>query len=207
MNKPLTRVLLIRHAHIDTGPAPGRLCGSLDLPLSESGRAQLRSLSINGSRRRVDALYTSPLTRARAVAAALGSLWALDPIVDDGLGEIDCGRFEGMPIEAVQRQYPDLWARNLAQKDDEFAWPGGESYSAFRSRVIRKVAAIAEKHDGERIAIVTHAGVITQILGMLRGRRPAAWEPDRPEPLTATEVTWANGGPAALLRFNERNWW
>ena len=116
MNQPPTRVLLIRHAHIDTGPAPGRLCGSLDLPLSQSGREQVRELALNGSRGPANALYTSPLIRARDVAAALGALWHLGPIVDNGVSEIDCGRFEGMPIDTLQKQYPALWAANLAQR-------------------------------------------------------------------------------------------
>jgi broad specificity phosphatase PhoE len=155
----------------------------------------------------VNALYTSPLVRARDVATALGALWRIEPIVENGVSEIDCGRFEGMPIDVLQEQYPELWAANLAQQDEEFAWPGGESYREFRSRVLRGVERIVSAHQGAQVAIVTHAGVITQILGALRGRSPAEWEPDRPEPLTATEVTWVNGGPAALLRFNERSWW
>jgi broad specificity phosphatase PhoE len=206
MNEPLTRVLLIRHAKIDTGPAPGRLCGCLDLPLSRAGRDQLRELT-DSSRGAPDALFTSPLIRAREVAEALGSLWGTHPIVENGVSEIDCGRFEGMPVDALQKQYPEVWAANLAQRNEDFAWPGGESYRAFRSRVLRGVARIASAHPGARVAIVTHAGVVTQVLGALRGRSPAAWEPDRPEPLTATEVTWVNGAPAALLRFNERRWW
>src|SRR5574338_1559107 len=198
MTQPPTRVLLIRHAHIDTGPAPGRLCGALDLPLSQTGREEVRELALNGSRESANALYTSPLIRARDVATALGALWRIEPIVENGVSEIDCGRFEGMPIDALQKQYPELWAANLAQRDEDFAWPGGESYREFRSRVLRGVERIASAHQGAQVAIVTHAGVITQILGALRGRSPAAWEPDRPEPLTATEVTWVNGGPAAL---------
>ncbi len=202
-----TRLLLIRHAHVDTGAPPGRLCGSLDLPLSAAGEAQLRAMH---ERQAVgtapDALYTSSLTRAREVAAALSRLWNLPASTDDAVREIHCGTFEGMPLDEIERRYPDLWARNRAQTDDDFAWPGGESYQMFRLRILAGLGRIAGRHAGQRVAIVTHAGVVAQVIGTICGRPAAVWERDRPDPLAATEVAWDNGWPTAVLTFNERDW-
>ena len=204
----MTRLLLIRHAHVDTGPPPGRLCGRLDLPLSPTGWKQIRSLrdrSPSPSSGLV-ALYTSPLTRARATAAALGCLWQMDPRIEDSLAEIDCGDLEGMAIDRIKREHPLVWAQNLAQDDDEFAWPHGESYRQFRERVLTGLARLADTHSRERIGVVTHSGVIAQVVGALRGRPAAVWEHDRPEPLSATEVAWSNGRPCSILMFSERDW-
>jgi broad specificity phosphatase PhoE len=196
--------MLIRHAAIETG---SRLCGALDVPLSPAGRAALQAL-VRGTRHAdvPDALFTSTLKRALDVAEALGRAWGRAPQSVDWAREIDCGDLEGIPLDRVRREFPDLWARNEAQSDDGFAWPGGETYAQFRKRVLDGLDRAAAAHRGCRIVIVTHAGVISQVLGVLEGRAACVWEPDRPEPLTATEVLWEDGAPREVLTFNNRDW-
>jgi broad specificity phosphatase PhoE len=197
-------VLLIRHAAIDTG---GRLCGCLDVPLTAAGRAHVEAVVGSGPARPApDVLFTSPLARAREVAARLGAAWGLDPETAGWAREIDCGRFEGMPLDRLQREFPALWASNQAQTDDQFAWPGGETYHEVRARVLAGVQSIAKDYDGGRVAVVTHAGVISAIMGTIRGRAAAAWSADRPDPFTATEIVWDDDAPRAVLTFNERDW-
>jgi broad specificity phosphatase PhoE len=120
--------------------------------------------------------------------------------------EIHCGEIEGIPLDGLQREHPALWARNQAQVDDGFAWPGGESYRDFRARVVAGLTGIAEAHAGERIAVVTHAGAITQIVGVARGRSAAVWSKDRPDPLGAIECTWRNGGPVGIITYRGQDW-
>lgn len=202
MNHAATRFLLIRHAHVDIGVAPGRLCGWLDLPLSAKGERQLVALRDRALvRERPAALYTSTLKRSLAVASALSEIWSLPSHALDALREIHCGEREGRLIAELARAEPDLVACNYAQLDDDFTWPDGESYRQLRARVMSVFSEIAARHPAELVAVVTHAGVISQVLGVLKGRRAAEWQPDRPAPLTVTEVTWANGAPAALRRF------
>jgi broad specificity phosphatase PhoE len=199
-----TRILLIRHASTDPG---GRLCGSLDVGLSPSGRDELAALV-----RRIptqpapDALLTSTLLRAREVAEALGQAWNLPPQAVEWAREIHCGELEGVPIREIQRRHPDLWARNEAQEDDAFCWPGGESYTDFRTRILLGLAETAAAHPARRVAVVTHAGVISQVLGVIRGRRASAWAPDRPRPLSATEIVWKNGAPTTILNYDDPEW-
>ena len=154
-----------------------------------------------------DVLYTSTLRRASDVAAALGRAWAREPRRVEWAREIHCGEVEGMPLEDLQRERPALWARNLAQNEDAFAWPGGETYAGFRGRVLAGLSRAAAAHAGGRVAVVTHAGVIAQVLGVIRRRPAAVWALDRPDPLTATEVTWDNGSPQAILRYNDSRWY
>lgn len=184
------------------------LCGWLDLPLSATGRTQLSRLRGGlDLRTRPDALYTSPLTRARETAAALGAAWRLTVHPVDALREIHCGRLEGMRLDELERSHPDLVARNRAQSDEQFAWPDGESYAAFRRRVLDGLKAVAEAHDGRRVAIVTHAGVVAQVMGAIKGRTAAVWDQDRPDPLALTEVAWADGSPESVMAFNRADWY
>lgn len=200
-----TRIVLVRHAAIDTA---GRLCGSLDLPLSTVGRTQLEVM-LRGplTTPAPDALLTSPLRRAREVAVALGHRWSTPPQSVDWAREIDCGRLEGVPLELIRRDHPEVWARNEAEADDTFAWPGGETYAAFRARVAAGLDRAAMACAGGTVVVVTHAGVISQVLGMLKHRPPCVWRPDRPRPLTATEIVWQDGAPRALVSFSDADWW
>lgn len=197
--------MLVRHGMIDTR---GRLCGSFDVPLSSGGRARLAAL-VGGPQRShaPDALFTSSLTRARQVASELGRVWRLKPQLAAWAREIDCGEFEGMPLEELQREFRDLWTRNEAQVDDSFRWPGGETYGQFRARVLTGLNEVAATYRCGRVVIVTHAGVISQVLGVIKGRPACVWQPDRPRPLTASEVLWDAGQPRAVLSFNDPDWY
>jgi 2,3-bisphosphoglycerate-dependent phosphoglycerate mutase len=200
-----TRIKLIRHAAIDTGR---RLCGSLDVPLTAAGRAHVHSLIDLGRKQPVPhALYSSSLTRAVEVASALGRSWSIEPRLVEWAREIHCGDLEGIPLHDLQRDHPEIWARNQAQTDDGFAWPGGETYAEFRTRVLSGLRTAAIAHAGARIAVVTHAGVISQVLGAIKGRPACVWEADRPEPLTATEVACEDGVPIAVLTYNVADWY
>lgn len=190
-----TTLLLIRHAEVDNGSEGGRLCGWLDLPLSREGRQHLERVRAQGTRfARPDVLYSSPLRRALQTASVLSQIWQLALRCDAGLREIHCGALEGWPIERVIQRHPGLWQRNLDQHDDEFTWPGGESYRGFRARVLDTLERMATRHPNARVAVVTHAGVITQVWNALEGRPAAVWNRHRAPPLAVTRVAWS-GGP------------
>jgi broad specificity phosphatase PhoE len=108
--------------------------------------------------------------------------------VDLDLREINCGLAEGLTLEAVRVRYPDHWRRNLEQRDPEFRWPGGECYRELRERSIAAIRRIADEHRGERVLIVTHAGVISQLVGVVHGSSPARWEDFRPRNGSITEL-------------------
>jgi broad specificity phosphatase PhoE len=201
----VTRIVLIRHASTDPG---GRLCGSFDVPLSPAGDMQLQELVARvPTQAAPDALFTSTLCRAHRVAAALGRAWGLTPQAAAWAREIHCGEVEGMPLDQLRRDCAELWRRNEAQDDETFAWPGGETYRQFRERILNGLRAVAGEHAGGRVAVVTHAGVVSQVLGIIRNRPASAWAADRPDPLTATEISWSGSGPSRLLAFNRPDWY
>jgi broad specificity phosphatase PhoE len=202
-----TRLVFVRHAHVaeNDAAAGARLCGWFDAPLSRRGWAQVERLTARLERRPSHtALYTSSSRRALSMARVIGSRLGLLPRPLDLLREIHCGRLEGIPLTEVQRRYPFLWQTNLAQADDGFRWPGGESYRDFRRRVLRAVAAIAASHPGERVMIVTHAGVIGQVLGALHDVRAACWEAFRPTNASLTVVDWI-GRTGHVLTFDDHD--
>ena len=81
------------------------------------------------------------------------------------------------------------------------------TYAQFRARVLAGLRATGIAHAGERVAVVTHAGVISQVLGAIKGRPACVWEADRPEPLSATDVACQDGVPIAVLTYNVADWY
>jgi alpha-ribazole phosphatase/probable phosphoglycerate mutase len=214
---PPATLLLVRHGHVadNTLGDEARLCGWADPPLTPLGRAQAaRVAEYLAGEPRPAALYASPSARAHETATALGHRLGLPPRLVPALREIHCGRLDGRPLAEVRRRYPELWARNLAQVDDDFRWPGGESYRGFRARVLAALGRIAAAHAGQRVVVVTHTGVISQAIGALDGTAAARWEAHRAGNASLTEVRWpagdvpgartGPGGAGTLVRFDVR---
>jgi broad specificity phosphatase PhoE len=176
-----TRIVLVRHGHVDPR---GTMCGWTDIPLTETGARQAAVLARIGLD--VDGVYSSTLARARDTARAVADSVTCDP----RLREIGCGRLEGWPFLDIRETFPALWAANEAQLDEDFRWPDGESYRELRSRCVTAISGIAVRHPGGRVAVVTHAGVITQLLGYLLGTSPARWSSFRVGNASITTIDW-----------------
>ena len=101
------------------------------------------------------------------------------------------------------KRYPALWRPNLRQDDEGFRWPGGESYRELRARSWRALHAVAVAHPGGRVALVTHAGVLSQIFGRLAGLSPARWGAFRTGSSSVSEIEWLHGS-VTLIRLDDR---
>lgn len=196
--------MLVRHADVECGRnGVALLCGSHDAPLSQRGRGEVEHLRRRLSAMNCAALYSSPLTRAVHTAIAAPRPLLRTMRVLRSLAEIHCGAVEGMPIADVKRRFPEVWRANELQLDEEFRWPGGESYRRFRRRILRAVRRIARLHAGQTVLVVTHAGVVSQVLGTLHGQSAARWENFRPGNASITEISWS-GDTGRVLRFDDR---
>ncbi|HWR49791.1 MAG TPA: histidine phosphatase family protein [Bryobacteraceae bacterium] len=193
---------MIRHA--DAAHNRGAtLCGGFcDLPLTELGRKQVELLRYRLlNEKELAGCYSSPLKRALETSTAAPP--TLSPVLLDSLREIQAGELDGLPIDAVQARYPETWRRNLARSDDDFAWPGGETYGTFRRRALLAMDDIASRHPGQRILVFTHAGTISQVVGALAGTPPARWDLHRPANASITEVLWGRAG-GELIAFDDQ---
>jgi broad specificity phosphatase PhoE len=147
------------------------------------------------------ALYTSPLRRAFETASSIAAVFGLVTIPLPDAGEIRCGVLDGAPLEMIQKEHAEVWAQNVAQDDDGFRWPGGESYAEFRQRVRGAFSDISRSHAGDTVIVVTHAGVIAQVIGILKGITAARWDVARPAHGAVTEIRWGSGGPESAVAW------
>jgi 2,3-bisphosphoglycerate-dependent phosphoglycerate mutase len=163
------RIHLFRHGQTVMN-VENRFRGLLDIPLSETGRAEAwdaaRSLIGSG----VSVVYTSPLGRARQVAHAIAAATNLRTVHElPELVNLDYGRWEGLTREECADADPADWA--LYAKDPEQATcPDGESLAAAADRVLAALRTIGQAHPGETVAAVSH-GVMLR-LAVLRVAAP-----------------------------------
>ena len=98
----MTTFYLIRHGETQANKA-GILQGQLDVPLSESGRRQARAVAEALSGVRLDAVYSSDLSRARETAEAIVEGRTCPLVLDRRLRELDMGAISGLTMKSPAR--------------------------------------------------------------------------------------------------------
>jgi broad specificity phosphatase PhoE len=154
---PSRKVLLhlVRHGESagNVNPAARR---SDDPPLTERGREQAARAGAAIARLGVDAVYTSPLRRARETAeavAAAARAGAVRPV--EGFAEVDMGSLSDPETAEGRAEREAIFSAWLAG-DRSRAFPGGEDFAAVVRRVGEGLRALAASSPGPRIALVTH---------------------------------------------------
>lgn len=153
----MTRFWLIRHGE-PAEEARHRCYGSLDVGLSEKGRAQMAQVAEYLKAEPVAAIYASPRSRALESARILAAVQSCPIAVVADLREIDFGDFEGLAYEEIEVRYPDLHQQWM-ETPTEVRFPNGEIFSEMRDRVLRAYEAIQRERQGQTVAIVSHGGV------------------------------------------------
>ena len=200
-----TTLLLVRHAET-TDNAAMRLSGWTDTDLSPHGEAQIRILAdhFNRAHGDADALYSSPLIRARRTAEAIGALTNHSPIMLDDLREMYFGEMDGRPFEELRDAYAHLLAGDEDAEREDFVWPSGESRSGFSARVRRVLQQIAAEHPGRAVTVVTHGGVIAVFMTLLHGESAAHWRKWVVPNASVTEILWDSAAETgAVLRHGD----
>lgn len=152
-----TRLILIRHAKPDEDAA-GRCYGSLDIGLSETGRAQAQTLAAALAPADVDAVFASPLRRAVETAEPVAGACGVPLQLDDDLRELDFGALEGRRFDEIAASLPDLYKRWMTQPTT-VTFPGGESFADLSRRALASTERIRTDLRGGTALVVTHGGV------------------------------------------------
>jgi 2,3-bisphosphoglycerate-dependent phosphoglycerate mutase len=172
-----TELLLVRHGESEAAslatPFP-LLDGRSDPALAPEGRDQAELVAARLAAADVDAIYVSTLRRTVETAAPLAARLGLEPRVEAGLREVGLGEWEGgLFRKMVAEQHPtamQMWAQESFE-----VIPGAEPAAEFAARVRDAVGRVAAAHQGQRVAVFTHGGVIGQVLALASGSRPFAF--------------------------------
>src|SRR5687768_15688948 len=94
-------LLLIRHA-LPVRVDEGTVDGPADPELSAAGLEQAKALAGWLADERIDAIWSSPMRRARETASPLSERLGLEVVVDPGLAEFDRDAASYIPIEELK---------------------------------------------------------------------------------------------------------
>ncbi len=177
---------LVRHGET-VWNAAGRVQGSSDPELSETGREQARRLGLRLERTTFTSVVSSDLRRAVQTAqSALPGVIQTDP----RLRELDFGAWEGQTWGEVAAADPDALAAWYANPYVH-APTGGESYAALEKRTRGWLETLPKSG---RVLAVTHGGPIRSLLYGLTGVPDGhTWRFD-PGPASLTKVTLGEYG-------------
>jgi broad specificity phosphatase PhoE len=155
------RILLLRHAETEWN-RERRFQGWRDVPLSATGREQAESAARLLAATRIDAVWSSPLARARDTAAIIAAPHRLAVQESEAFREMGFGDWEGLTRDEVRERFPDA-QRAWAETPHEAAWPGAETLAAVRARALAGLEALRAAHTGQTICLVSH-GITGRIL-------------------------------------------
>ena len=149
------RVYLARHGQTEWN-REGRLQGSTDISLNDTGRRQASMLRERLNGLHFDAVYTSDLKRSRETAAIVHGTAPVYSLA--GLNERRLGSFEG------RTSSPEYERRRQAPDD---TLDGGESPSQFLARVNDALSGVLRRHRSGAILIIGHGGTNQMIVRTL----------------------------------------
>ena len=165
MSEPLPEIYLARHGET-AWTISHQHTGRTDIPLTERGERNARSLGERLRGMTFAKVLTSPLERATRTAelAGFGAVAEVDP----DLMEWDYGQYDGKTTAEIRKENPD-WS---LFRD---GCPGGESVAAVGARADRVVARLRAIEG--RVLLFGHGHFFRVLaarwLGLPAGGRPA----------------------------------
>ncbi|WP_263411193.1 histidine phosphatase family protein [Terriglobus tenax] len=158
------RLFLVRHGETEWSLS-GQHTGTTDIPLTENGQAQARTVGVLLNHHNFAQVFTSPMQRARDTCTLLG--YGTQAVVNPDLCEWNYGIFEGLTTPQIREQRNDpRW--NIF--DSEI--PNGESIEQVAARaqaVIDQVLEIAPAGD---TLLVAHGHILRILAATWLGLPP-----------------------------------
>ena len=148
---------LIRHAATSNNRArPPRLQGRRTDPgLSDEGYQQAERTGRWLADVPIDAVYSSPLLRARQTAAVVAQPHGVPVAVVEDLMEVDVGDWEGRSWDEIERNDREAYQRFIADASVH-PYRGGENLSVVRARAVPAFEQLLTDNAGRIIAAVAH---------------------------------------------------
>jgi probable phosphomutase (TIGR03848 family) len=192
---PPTTVLFVRHGQTPTTGKvlPGRAPG---LHLADIGKAQADAVATRiATLKKIDAVYASPLERARETAAPIAGAVGHRVRVERGLLECDFGEWTGGALKDLAK-LPE-W-RTVQRYPSGFRFPGGESFTEMATRMSGAVQRLRISHPGGVVVAVSHADPIKAAIADALGLHLDLFQRIVVSTCSVTAIAYGDGGPTVL---------
>lgn len=196
----LTSLHLIRHG-VTASNVQGVYMGRSQESLSADGRWQARQLARRLQGQELDAIFCSPLRRARETADIIAQPHRQEVRIDPDIMELDLSRWQDRPASEIAVADADAW-QIWCTDPARLAISGIETLDSLGERVRRFLSRVRHDHPSGSVAVVSHDGVIRMAV---MEALAISWGHYRSLPLDNTSISTVEvGGPHPRLRlFND----
>ena len=190
-----TVILMVRHGQTPTTGKilPGRAAG---LHLAEAGVAQAHRVAERiAELPKIDAIYASPLERARETAAPIAKALKQRVKIDKGLLECDFGDWTGAELSKLMK-LPE-WS-TVQKAPSTFRFPNGESFIEMQTRMVSALDRIRAAHPGGTVVCVSHADPIKAAVAHAMGTHIDLFQRIVIGTCSVSAVAYTGHGPIVL---------
>lgn len=196
----MTKIFLLRHGETAWN-IEKVFRGRAEVPLTENGKRQAKFAGEYLKDKGVQAIYTSPLSRAKETAETVGRIINLNPKVDDRLTGLNFGEWQGKPYSEIEKQYPEEF-KNYITAPQKFQSPSGETLDEAMKRSLDMLKEIEKKYPKGKVLVVTHRVICKLMLLGILGLGSEKFWMLKPDTCSLSEFT---SGPEGyiLTKFND----
>jgi probable phosphoglycerate mutase len=191
-------LLLVRHGETEWSRS-GQHTSWTDLPLTQRGEEQAKSLTPLLAARAFALVLTSPLGRAVRTAELAGLSGAA---TDPDLHEWRYGAYEGVTTAEIHRTRPDwdLWTDGAPPDSDGHPGESPEQVGERADRVLSRVAPVLPEGD---VLLVAHGHFLRVLTARRLGLPPSGGRLFRLETGTLSRLSTERGWPV-VAEWNAR---
>ncbi|PJF44962.1 MAG: phosphoglycerate mutase [Phototrophicales bacterium] len=160
---------LIRHA-TNEWVQTGRLAGwTPNVHLNDYGKQQAAALGERLAKVTLTAIYSSPLERTVETANAIAAHHNLTVILEEGIGEVRYGKWQGKKLEKLAQKKRWAIVQNVPSR---MQFPEGETMRGAQMRAVDTIERLYLQYNEQKdatIALVSHSDIIRMIIAHYLG--------------------------------------
>ena len=187
----MTSIYLVRHGQTAWNREE-IFRGRTDVPLDETGLKQAELAGEYLKEVEIDAIYSSPLSRALETAEKIARFHNLKVQPFEGIVDMSFGNWEGHAHQEIKKNDSETY-RRWREEPHLVRLPGGESLDDVRVRSMAALEEVTRKHPGKALVLVSHR-VVNKVLicGILGLDNSHFWQ-IRQDPTAINLIQYRNG--------------
>jgi broad specificity phosphatase PhoE len=157
----MTNVYLVRHGQTAWNKEE-IFRGRTDVPLNEAGLKEASLAAEYFRETEIQAIYSSPLSRAWQTAGKIAEVVRREVVSLDGINDMSFGTWEGQSLRNVQKNDSERY-NQWRDAPHLVKIPGGETLEEIRVRAMAALEEVIRSHAGRSVILVSHR-VINKVL-------------------------------------------
>jgi phosphoserine phosphatase len=148
----MLRIVLVRPGSTDYDQQE-RIQGSLDIPLSEQGRAEVAQTIPQLTDKGIETVYAPPSQPSQQTAETIAKALGIKRKKLDRMQNVDYGLWQGQQVSEIRHKQPKAY-RQWQEQPENVCPPEGEMLSQAEDRVRAAMTKLLKRHKDGVIALV-----------------------------------------------------